>query len=77
MGALTLAASAQRPGPRGALARPQPNQGARQDFRSQGSFRPGDFAPDFTLEPRGGGAPVTLSSYRGKTPVALVFGSYT
>lgn len=34
-------------------------------------------AADFTLEPRGGGDAVTLSSFRGKSPVALVFGSYT
>ncbi len=42
------------------------------------SVKQGDLAPDFTL-PRltGHGAPVTLSSHRGKRPVALVFGSYT
>lgn len=45
--------------------------------RREGDLKPGDLAPDFTLEPRGGGAPVTLSSFRGKSPVALVFGSYT
>ena len=45
--------------------------------RSEGSLRPGALAPDFTLEPRGGGAAITLSSFRGRMPVALVFGSYT
>jgi hypothetical protein len=45
--------------------------------RTQGNLRPGDPAPDFSLEPRGGGAAVTLSSFRGKSPVALIFGSYT
>ena len=45
--------------------------------RGEGALRPGSLATDFTLEPRGGGAPVTLSSFRGKSPVALVFGSYT
>ena len=45
--------------------------------RAMGAVRPGDPAPDFTLAPRGGGAPVSLSSFRGKSPVALVFGSYT
>ena len=45
--------------------------------RHEGALRPGSLATDFTLEPRGGGAPVTLSSFRGKSPVALVFGSYT
>ncbi len=49
---------------------------AAQD-RREGSLRPSSLAPDFTLQPRGGGEPVTLSSFRGKSPVALVFGSYT
>jgi len=34
--------------------------------------RVGDMAPDFTLESKDGG-PVTLSSYRGKKNVVLVF----
>lgn len=37
----------------------------------------GEPAPDFTLERVDGGAPVTLSSFRGRQPVALIFGSYT
>jgi Ca2+-binding EF-hand superfamily protein len=37
----------------------------------------GELAPDFTLLPPEGGSPVTLSSFRGNLPVALVFGSYT
>jgi hypothetical protein len=45
--------------------------------RRDGTLAPGQMAPDFTLSPRDTGAPVTLSSYRGKQPVALVFGSYT
>jgi len=49
---------------------------ASQD-RRQGALRPGEMAIDFTLEPRGGGAPITLSAFRGRCPVALVFGSYT
>lgn len=49
---------------------------AAQD-RREGSLRPGDLATDFTLELRGGGAAVTLSTFRGVKPVALVFGSYT
>jgi hypothetical protein len=44
------------------------------------SVQAGDAAPDFSL-PRLGGANagdrVTLSSYFGKRPVALIFGSYT
>ncbi len=45
--------------------------------RREGSLRPGDLAVDFTLEPRDGGAAITLSAFRGAKPVALVFGSYT
>jgi len=39
--------------------------------------RAGDMAPDFTLYDIEGKNSVTLSSFRGKKPVALVFGSYT
>lgn len=39
--------------------------------------RVGDLAPDFTLTAPSGDRTVTLSSFRGKRPVALVFGSYT
>ena len=34
-------------------------------------------APDFELLPPSGKGAVRLSSFRGKQPVALVFGSYT
>ena len=37
----------------------------------------GDLAPDFTLSDISGTGSVTLSDFRGKKPVALVFGSYT
>jgi len=37
----------------------------------------GDLAPDFTLYDPQGETSVTLSSFRGKRPVALVFGSFT
>ena len=37
----------------------------------------GNPAPDFTLLPPSGGDPVTLSSFAGSKPVALIFGSYT
>jgi len=39
--------------------------------------RVGDMAPDFTLFDIEGKNSVTLSSFRGKKPVALVFGSFT
>ena len=39
--------------------------------------RAGDMAPDFTLFDIEGKDSVTLSEFRGKKPVALVFGSFT
>ena len=37
----------------------------------------GDMAPDFALRDVNGENPVRLSEFRGRKPVALVFGSYT
>ena len=37
----------------------------------------GDEAPDFELSDVNGENPVRLSDFRGKKPVALVFGSFT
>jgi hypothetical protein len=37
----------------------------------------GDVAPDFSLSDVTGKTTVCLSDFRGKKPVALVFGSYT
>ena len=37
----------------------------------------GDTAPDFELADVDGENPVRLSDYRGRKPVALVFGSFT
>lgn len=42
-----------------------------------GSLREGDMAPDFTLPTVDRSSTVQLSSFRGKQPVVLVFGSYT
>jgi hypothetical protein len=39
--------------------------------------RVGDLAPDFSLQDPSGEVAVRLSDFRGKRPVALVFGSYT
>lgn len=39
--------------------------------------REGDMAPDFTLRDIEGKDSVRLSDFRGKRPVALVFGSFT
>lgn len=45
--------------------------------RPPGGVAPGEPAPDFSLRPPNGGAAITLSQFKGKRPVALVFGSYT
>lgn len=37
----------------------------------------GDVAPDFELQDLDGKNSVRLSDFRGKRPVALIFGSYT
>ena len=37
----------------------------------------GDVAPDFELRDSSGENPVRLSDFKGKKPVALVFGSFT
>ncbi len=42
-----------------------------------GGLIPGDPAPDFTLTTYDHRGEVTLSSFHGKSPVVLVFGSYT
>lgn len=42
-----------------------------------GALRVGDAAPDFSLPRVDHTAEVTLSAFRGKQPVVLVFGSYT
>ena len=43
----------------------------------RGSLNVGDLAPDFTLEAVDRRSRVQLSSFRGREPVVLVFGSYT
>ena len=49
----------------------------RQKGLNQLAPKTGDAAPDFTLYDISGTESITLSDFRGKKPVALVFGSYT
>lgn len=49
----------------------------RGDFRTPDRLKVGDPAPDVTLQSLDGPQKVTLSDFRGKRPVVLVFGSYT
>ena len=39
--------------------------------------KPGDLAPDFELPELDGTSTIRLSEFRGKKPVALIFGSFT
>jgi len=43
----------------------------------EGTLRVGDLAPDFELKRVKAGKSVRLSAFRGKRPVALLFGSFT
>lgn len=42
-----------------------------------GNLKPGDMAVDFDLKQLKSDKSIALSSFRGRRPVALVFGSYT
>jgi peroxiredoxin len=53
------------------------NKMAMQKEINRQAPRAGDLAPDFTLTDGSGTESVTLSDFRGKKPVALVFGSFT
>ena len=50
---------------------------SRQKALDAKAPRTGDLAPDFTLYDIAGKGSVTLSEFRGKKPVALIFGSFT
>ncbi len=57
----------------------QPPPGAKKrpgDLRLPSRLKVGMAAPDFKLK-RSDGGEVRLSSFKGKRPVVLVFGSYT
>ena len=45
--------------------------------RREGKLKAGDPAADFTLQSPDGKKVFKLSSFKGKKPVVLVFGSYT
>lgn len=61
-----------RPGPNGEII-----TGPAYAERYDDKIEVGDLAPDFTLPDQHGKRQVTLSSFRGKRPVVLIFGSYT
>ena len=47
------------------------------DSRREGNLKVGNLAPDFNLKRLRGEGKVKLSSFKGKRPVVLIFGSYT
>ncbi len=51
--------------------------GAAKGERHQDQLNVGDEAPDFTLPDKSGKHEITLSSFRDKKPVVLIFASYT
>jgi cytochrome oxidase Cu insertion factor (SCO1/SenC/PrrC family) len=55
----------------------QRQRNADRPNRTPDKLAEGDAAPDFTLKSLDGKTTTKLSSFRGKKPVALVFGSYT
>jgi predicted dehydrogenase len=61
-----------RPGKSGEVNTP-PARGERLPDK----LKVGDSAPDFTLADPAGTQRISLSSYRGRKPVVLIFGSYT
>jgi hypothetical protein len=64
---------------RGALAQPPQDEQPRREklVRLPDLIKAGDQAPDFKLKTPDGKQQVALSDFRGKRPVALIFGSYT
>jgi Ca2+-binding EF-hand superfamily protein len=58
-------------------SRTRPSSVAEDRGEPVSGAKVGTVAPDFTLTSPEGGEAVTLSSFKGKQPVALIFGSYT
>lgn len=69
---LAVCASGQNPPKPGEIITP-PARSERLPDRLQ----VGDAAPDFTLPTATGKGQVSLSSFKGKKPVVLIFGSHT
>lgn len=48
-----------------------------RDLRMPDTLNVGDAAPDFKLKAKDGSSEVRLSTFKGRRPVVLVFGSFT
>lgn len=73
MQALAQTPQNERPRPGTERRRPAPNRPMRQPDK----LKLGDEAPTFTLKSLDGKKSFTLADFKGRKPVALVFGSYT
>ena len=58
-------------------AAPASAQGRQGTRDREGKLKVGDIAPDFSLSDPEGKQAIQLAAFRGKTPVVLVFASYT
>ncbi len=56
---------------------PQAKAVMKEMGHGEGTLTPGDLAPDFSLRKVKSDETVRLSAFRGKKPVALLFGSFT
>ena len=56
---------------------PQAQAVMKEMGHGEGKLTPGDLAPDFSLKKVKSDETVRLSAFRGKKPVALLFGSLT
>jgi hypothetical protein len=56
---------------------PSPQEVMSRMAHGEGTLKPGDPAPDFSLRAVRSDKTVRLSGFAGQRPVALVFGSYT
>ena len=59
------------------MSAPSLAQGTAEGRPRNGDLKVGDAAPDFDLKRLDGKGTVKLSSFKGKQPVVLIFGSYT
>ena len=55
----------------------QRGRGRKRGSRTPDKLKEGQAAPDFTLKSPDGKRTFKLSSFKGKKPVVLIFGSYT
>lgn len=75
--ALDVSVQGQNPGKKQVKKPGEVNTPPARGERKNDSLRVGDPAPDFSLPRLKDKGEVKLSSFQGKKPVVLIFGSYT